>query len=470
MANCEKESYMTSKDDLRQSAYIEWQDFKAKVKEAYPIDRAIEEFAQVKLLGSPSSAQRMGCCPFHGETNPSMSVRPQDGYFCCHSAGCGAKGDVFRFISEYEQVTFKQAVLLAADKVGIAPPSGTGGQGNYVSKPVLRKKEFSSLMNPAKLFDSDLIPAFSTSRAPQVGKFFPVWHPGGGLRNQPAGLKRYKPEMVHVYRNQGGMPITVILRCRHSQKGKYFMPLRIGELPLEAPGNIIDGGGSDRLGWMVKGTTAGHRKPVYGMEQVLPWIRNGGNRILIVEGEKTCDATRRMISELDDAEKWLVLSPMGGHNASLYADWTEFMDAMKDVGLKGVTFSVWPDADRIKEMRDGSRRDPQELYVRDTIGAFAVAARKAGLDPETVKYNRALPGGHLAEGWDLADAEEEGWTGEKVRHAIDERGMNMAINSDFLKMDVTLESADDPAPFEDGSEEVDDLSLSGLLDDTEAGT
>ncbi|CAN0584226.1 unnamed protein product, partial [Laminaria digitata] len=134
-------------------------------------------------------------------------------------------------------------------------------------------------------------------------------------------------------------------------------------------------------------------------------------------------------------------------------------------GMEGLTVSVWPDADHVKELRDGTRRDPQEIYVRDTIGAFAVAARKAGMDPRQGSYNRALPGGHLAEGWDLADAEEEGWSGEKVRDALDEMGMKMTNEKKFIKMDVTLDSEDDPAPFEDGSEEIDDLTLAGLDDD-----
>lgn len=446
---------------LRQAAYAAWQDFKLRVKKAYPIDRAIEDFAQIRLQGQPGAAQRMGCCPFHNETNPSMSVRPQDGFFCCHSAGCGVKGDVFRFISEYQGVPFKQAVLMAAEKVGIEPPNGeriVEFKGTHVPRPSRAAAE----MNPAKLFESDLIPAFNKSRPPRAGVLFPVWHPGGGMKNQDPMLKRYKPEMVHIYRNMDGWPISVVLRCRHTTGGKYFMPIRIGTLPPEAPNDIVDQK-KDRLGWMVKGTTAGHRKPIYGMEKARKWIQGGGTRILIVEGEKTCDAAERLIGDLEGAEDWLVLSPMGGHNASLYADWTAFMDLMRERGtLEGVSLSVWPDADRIKELRDGTRRDPQEIYVRDSIGAFVIAARRAELDPKQMSFNRALPGNHLEEGWDLADAEDEGWDGEKLKMTLDERGMTMAIEPRFMKMDVTLESEDDPTPFEDGSEEIDDLTLAGL--------
>lgn len=50
----------------------------------------------------------MGLCPFHNDKNPSLSVNPQTNLFQCF--GCGAGGDVIRFVELFDQVDFKEAV------------------------------------------------------------------------------------------------------------------------------------------------------------------------------------------------------------------------------------------------------------------------------------------------------------------------------------------------------------------------
>lgn len=449
-----------SRESRRAEAFEEWVAFKEQVKDAYRIDTAIEDFTGQRLQGRPGQGDRMGLCPFHNDSNPSMNVRPQEGYFKCHTAGCNAGGDVFKFISEYQGVSFKQAVLLAAERVGIEPPGDSSSyRRTERTGPARPRAPREKEMNPAKLFESDLLPAFKGIRPPKVNQFFKIWHPGGGRTITPC-VKTYKPEMIHVYRDMRKMPIMAILRCLHKDGGKYFMPARVGKLPAEAPNVVVDDK-VNRMGWLVKGTTNGHRKPIYGMEEALPWIARGGNHIQIVEGEKTCDAARRLIGQTDRAGDMLILSPMGGHNASLYADWTDFMATIDQEVLDRLTFSVWPDADHIKERPDGTKIDAQQLYVRDTIGAFATAARKAGLDPTKVTFERIYPGTSRENGWDLADAEQEGWTGEKVQREID-KGAKMPIENRFMELDVELTDEADPTPFEDGPEENDDLALSDL--------
>lgn len=44
-----------------------------------------------------------GCCPFYNEKTPSFLVFLGKGYNCF---GCGAKGDVFKFVMEYEGIDF----------------------------------------------------------------------------------------------------------------------------------------------------------------------------------------------------------------------------------------------------------------------------------------------------------------------------------------------------------------------------
>ncbi len=62
-----------------------------------------------------------GVCPFHEDHAPSMSVSGEKQIYKCFS--CGATGNVFTFVSEYENVSFLEAVKIVADKCGI-PFSG----------------------------------------------------------------------------------------------------------------------------------------------------------------------------------------------------------------------------------------------------------------------------------------------------------------------------------------------------------
>jgi len=58
-----------------------------------------------------------GRCPFHDERTPSFGISPSEKVFHCF--GCGAGGDLFRFVQETEGVDFKGAVELLADRYGI---------------------------------------------------------------------------------------------------------------------------------------------------------------------------------------------------------------------------------------------------------------------------------------------------------------------------------------------------------------
>lgn len=58
-----------------------------------------------------------GVCPFHDDTNPSMSVSKEKQIYKCFS--CGASGNVFNFVMDYEHIDFKDALSLLAKKAGI---------------------------------------------------------------------------------------------------------------------------------------------------------------------------------------------------------------------------------------------------------------------------------------------------------------------------------------------------------------
>lgn len=58
-----------------------------------------------------------GVCPFHDDHSPSMSVSKEKQIYTCFS--CGATGNVIKFIQDYENISFLEAVKKIADKSGI---------------------------------------------------------------------------------------------------------------------------------------------------------------------------------------------------------------------------------------------------------------------------------------------------------------------------------------------------------------
>ncbi len=64
-----------------------------------------------------AGANWKGKCPFHNEKTPSFFVSPsRESYYCF---GCGARGDIFTFVEEFEGLDFKGALKLLAGKAGV---------------------------------------------------------------------------------------------------------------------------------------------------------------------------------------------------------------------------------------------------------------------------------------------------------------------------------------------------------------
>jgi DNA primase len=72
----------------------------------------------VKLTRKGSSY--FGLCPFHNEKTGSFSVTPSKQMYYCF--GCGAGGNVFTFVMEYENYTFGEALKSLADRAGVELP------------------------------------------------------------------------------------------------------------------------------------------------------------------------------------------------------------------------------------------------------------------------------------------------------------------------------------------------------------
>lgn len=59
-----------------------------------------------------------GVCPFHDDHSPSMSVSKEKQIYTCFT--CGATGNVFKFIQDYQNISFREALKTVADYAGIS--------------------------------------------------------------------------------------------------------------------------------------------------------------------------------------------------------------------------------------------------------------------------------------------------------------------------------------------------------------
>jgi len=90
--------------------------FADRVKQQADIVRVVGEYVRLKKSGQNFT----GLCPFHSEKTPSFAVHPVKQIYHCF--GCGAGGDVFKFVMEMEKITFPESVRAVAEKCGIAIP------------------------------------------------------------------------------------------------------------------------------------------------------------------------------------------------------------------------------------------------------------------------------------------------------------------------------------------------------------
>jgi DNA primase len=103
----------------------------------------------VDLIGSYIQVKRSGTnykavCPFHNEKSASLMISPQKQIWHCF--GCGEGGDIFGFMMRFENIEFKDALKLLADKAGIVLPeySGASKQDDEERKLAVRINTFAA--------------------------------------------------------------------------------------------------------------------------------------------------------------------------------------------------------------------------------------------------------------------------------------------------------------------------------------
>lgn len=119
-----------------------------KIKERLTIEEVVSSYIKLDKAGNNLKAR----CPFHNEKTPSFFVSADRGTYYCF--GCGASGDIFTFVEEFEGLDFKGALKLLADRAGVELTAFTKEKKESESE---KEKLYRVMEEATKFFESNLI-------------------------------------------------------------------------------------------------------------------------------------------------------------------------------------------------------------------------------------------------------------------------------------------------------------------------
>lgn len=175
------------------------------------------------------------------------------------------------------------------------------------------------------------------------------------------------PSATWTYRNAAGELLGFVHRF-DPPEGKEFRPQTLWR---EADGTLL---------WRFESWPA--PRPLYGLDRLA--AAEASVVVVITEGEKACDAAGRLLPGC------IAVSPPNGSKSAGRADWS---------ALRGRRVVVWPDADEA----GAGFAEAVDKKLAQIAASVAIAANPDG----------------VAEGWDAADAEREGWTCDSAAKLID---------------------------------------------------
>lgn len=118
----------------------------AKIKEMLGIEELVSSYIKLEKVGTSLKAR----CPFHNEKTPSFFVSVDRGTYYCF--GCGASGDIFTFVEEFEGLDFKGALKMLADRAGVPLVAYTKDQKEAAKETKSEKEKLYEAMQEACLY------------------------------------------------------------------------------------------------------------------------------------------------------------------------------------------------------------------------------------------------------------------------------------------------------------------------------
>jgi len=331
----------------------------------------IDRFVPLKKSGAEYEA----CCPFHTEDTPSFKVSPTKQFYQCF--GCGENGDAIKFVQKYQGLSFVDACkALGGDEVaeGAAP----------VRREIVRTKKESPW--------TPILPA--PADAPEPPR---------------AHVVRGQPERVWCYRDASGAVLGYVYRFKTSNGGKETLPLSwCTHAGKESP----------KWHWM----SFPEPRPLYGLDRL---AAKPDATVLVVEGEKCADAGHEQLPDLavvswpggGKAVKKADFSPLAGRKVILWAD----ADA-KRVPLTPAEKAALPEAEVMAAQAAKPLLDEADQPGVKTMAQLAGILLELGCSVWSVKIPAP---GVKADGWDIADAVDEGLTGAALADFI--RGNSLRV-------------------------------------------
>lgn len=111
----------------------EYRLFLEKLRSSISTSDFIGRFIKLRKYGHEYN----GLCPFHNEKSPSFTVNDNKRFYHCF--GCGAHGDVIKFIMEIKRIEFKEAIELLASEASIPIPVFTPRNQNSSDQDLVEK-------------------------------------------------------------------------------------------------------------------------------------------------------------------------------------------------------------------------------------------------------------------------------------------------------------------------------------------
>lgn len=252
-------------------------EFSEQVKSSVDIVKVVGEYVRLKRVGS--TGRYLGLCPFHQEKTPSFNVNQSRQFYKCF--GCGAGGDVFKFVMEIEGLTFPEVLKDLAESTGIPMP---------------KRSEFSSAESRlrAALYDLHALAADlfrDNLRAPQ-----------GAAARAYLESRGVSPEMIATFGLGYSEPSPQSLARRLSEKGFTREQMDASGIVRDLFGNRLIFPIHDERGKVIAfGARALHKEqmakyvnspetPIYRKSSVLYNLHRAKdamskqNRVVLVEG------------------------------------------------------------------------------------------------------------------------------------------------------------------------------------------
>lgn len=118
------------------------------VRQATDIVDVISRYVNLQKRGR----NYVGLCPFHPEKTPSFNVNREKGLYYCF--GCGAGGNVFTFLTQYEHISFGEALRQLAQQAGIQLPEYSSAKQSEVDS-ILQANEAAARFYQSVLFSEE---------------------------------------------------------------------------------------------------------------------------------------------------------------------------------------------------------------------------------------------------------------------------------------------------------------------------